>query len=54
MYVDARDKLLGNWIEINVSVWELRQYDAPLAGKQASQGRERQPPVAARSISQAL
>ena len=50
MYVDSRDQLLGNWTEITVSVWKQRQYDAPLAGRQASQGRERQPSVAARSI----
>ena len=36
MYVDERDQLVGNWTEITVSVWELRQYDAPLAGGQAS------------------
>ena len=37
-----------------MSVWEQRQYDAPLAGPQASQGRDRQPHVASRSILQAL
>ena len=42
MYVDAHDQLLGNWNEITVSVWEQRQYDTPLVGRQASQGRERQ------------
>ena len=36
------------------SVWEQHQYDAPLAGRQASQGRERQPSVAALSIWEAL
>ena len=50
MYVDARDHLLGNWAEITVCVWEQLKYDAPLAGRQASQGREQQPSVAARSI----
>ena len=54
MYVDARNQLLGNWTEITMSVWEQRQYDAPLAGRQASQGRERQPSVAARSIWEAV
>ena len=54
MYVDARDYLLGNWTEITVSVWEQRQYGAPLVGGQDSQGRERQPSVAARSIWEAL
>ena len=38
MYVDARD----------------HQYNAPLAGQQASQGRERQPSVAIRNIWEAL
>ena len=33
-----------------MSVWEQRQYDAPLDGRQASQGCERQPSVAVRSI----
>ena len=28
-----------------MSVWEQRQYEAPLVGRQASQGRERQPSV---------
>ena len=50
MYVDARDHLLGNWTEMKVSVWEQRQYDVPLGGRKANQGRERQPYVAARSI----
>ena len=54
MYVNARDQLLGNWTEITVSVFEQRQYDAPLAGRQASEGRERQPSVAARIIWEAL
>ena len=54
MYVGARDHLLGNWTEITLSVWEQRQYDAPLVGRQANQGRERQPSVAARSIWEAL
>ena len=36
-----------------MTVWEQRQYDAPLGGWQASQGRERQPCVAARSILEA-
>ena len=54
MYVDMRDQLLGNWTEITVSVWEQRQYDAPLAGVQASQGRERKQSVAALSIWEAL
>ena len=54
MYVDARDHLLGNWTEIKVSVWEQRQYDAPLVGRKASQGRERQPSLDARSIWEAL
>ena len=35
-------------------VWEQRQYDAPLAGRQARQGRERQPSIAARTIWKAL
>ena len=39
-----------NWTEITVSVWEQRQYADPLVGKPASQGRDRQPSVAARSI----
>ena len=54
MYIDARDQLLGNRTENRVSVWEQRQYDAPLAGRQTSQDRERQPSVAARSIWEAL
>ena len=37
-------------LKLTVSVWEQRQYDTPLAGRQAIQGRERQPYVAARSI----
>ena len=37
-----------------VSVWKQRQYDALLASWQASQGRERQPSVAAGSIWEAL
>ena len=45
MYIDVRDKLLGNWTEIAVSVWEQHRYDAPLASKQASHGHEQQPPV---------
>ena len=43
-----------NWTEITVSVWEQRQYADPLVGKPASQGREREPSVAARSIWEAL
>ena len=39
-----------NWTEIIVSVWEQRQYADPLVGKPASQDRERQPSVAARSM----
>ena len=39
-----------NWTEITVSVWEQRQYAGPLVGKPASQGREWQPSIAARSI----
>ena len=39
-----------NWTEITVSVWEQRQYADPLVGKPASQVRERQPSIAARSI----
>ena len=54
MYVDARDHLLGNWSEITVSVWEQRHYGDPLVDRQDSQGRERQPSVAARSIWEAL
>ena len=54
MYVDARVRLLGNWDEIRVIVWEQRQYDAPLADRQASQGREQQPSVAAHNIWEAL
>ena len=54
MIVDVYDFLLGNWTEISVSVWEQRQYDAPLVGRQASQGREGQPSVAARSIWETL
>ena len=50
MYVDERERLLGNWTEITVGVWVQRQYDALLVGRQGSQGRERQPSVAARSI----
>ena len=50
MYVDARDHLLGNWTEIT----EQRQYDAPLIGRHASQGREGQPSVAEHSIWEAL
>ena len=37
-----------------MSVWEQRQYDATLDGRPASQGRERRPSVAARSIWEAL
>ena len=37
-----------------MSVWEQHQYDAPLAGWQASQGREQQVSVAALSIWEAL
>ena len=37
-----------------MSVWEERQYVEPLVGKPDSQGRERQPSVAARSIWEAL
>ena len=33
-----------------VSVWEQRDYNGPLAGQQASQGRKWQPSVCARSI----
>ena len=33
-----------------VCVWEQRQYDAPLGGGPASQGREQQPSVAVHSI----
>ena len=54
MYVDASDQLLGNWTEITVSVWEQRQYDAPLVGRQASQDRERQQSVAAHSVWEVL
>ena len=54
MYVDARDHLRGNWTVMTASVWEQRQYDAPLAGRQAIQGREQHPSPAARSIWQAL
>ena len=43
-----------NWTEITVSVWEQRQYADPLVGKPASQGRERQPSVAARNIWEAV
>ena len=43
-----------NWTEIRVSVWEQRQYADPLVGKPTSQGRERQPSLAARSIWEAL
>ena len=54
MYLDARDHLLGNKWNNRVSVWEQRQYDAPLVGRQASQGRMRQPSVAPGSIWEAL
>ena len=54
MYVDVRDHLLGNWTEITVSVWEQRQYDAPLGSRQASQGCKWQPSLAAHSIWEAL
>ena len=54
MYADARNHLLRNRTEITVSVWEHRQYDVLLDGRQASQGRERQPSVAVRSIWEAL
>ena len=37
-----------------MSVWEQRQNNAPLAGWPASQGRERQPSVAAGGILEAL
>ena len=37
-----------------MSVWEQRQYNAALAGWQASQGSKRQPSVAAHSIWEAL
>ena len=37
-----------------MSVWEQRQYDAPLVGRQTRQGHERQPSVAAHSIWEAL
>ena len=37
-----------------MSVWEQHQYDALLAGRQASQGREQQPSVAAHSIREAV
>ena len=43
-----------NWTEITVSVWEQRQYAEPLLGNPASQVRERQPSLAARSIWKAL
>ena len=43
-----------NRTEITVSVWEQRQYADPLVGKPASQGRERQPSIAARGIWEAL
>ena len=36
------------------SVWEQRLYANPLVGRPASQGRERQPSVAARSVWGAL
>ena len=54
MNVGVRDQLLENWTKITMSVWEQRQCDAPLVGRQASQGREQQPSVAARSIWEAL
>ena len=37
-----------------MSVWEQRQYADPLVGRPGSQGRERQPPVAARSVWEAM
>ena len=43
-----------NCTEITVGVWDQRQYADPLVGKPASQGREQQPSVAARSIQKAL
>ena len=37
-----------------MSVWEQRQYDTPLAGRQASQGHERQPSICMRNIWESL
>ena len=43
-----------NCTQITVSVWEQRQYADPPVSKPASQGRERQPSVAAHGIWEAL
>ena len=43
-----------NCTQITVSVWEQRQHVDPPVSKPASQGRKRQPSVAARSMWKAL